>query len=231
MTHHHHHPHPPSRLSRLPPFISHFLGYRTHPLPARPPHIIYLWSFIGSFVGLAVIQAVFGQANYFMERGVPGVVASYGATAVLIYGAIEAPLAQPLPTFGGHLLGALVGVCITKLFGLIKDQAKFESLLWLSGSLACSTTIVLMQMTGTTHPPAGATALLASTNTEIRLLGWYYLPVVMLTSVLVLIIAMVNNNIQRRYPVFWFTPGTPRTAFYITPPASRPPDPVSETQS
>ncbi|PPQ71933.1 hypothetical protein CVT24_007907, partial [Panaeolus cyanescens] len=202
MTHAHH----PSRLSRLPTFISHWLGYRTHPLPPRPPHIVYLWSFIGSFVGLAVIQAVFGQAQYFIERGVPGIVASYGATAVLIYGAIEAPLAQPLPTFGGHFAGALIGVCITKLFGLIKDEEKFESLLWLSGSLACSITIVVMQMTGTTHPPAGATALLASTNTDIRLLGWYYLPVVMLTSVLALTVALINNNIQRRYPVFWLKP-------------------------
>ena len=52
----------------------------------------------------------------------------------------------------------------------------------------------------------GATALLAAVNTEIRDIGWYYLPVVLLTSVLALVVALITNNIQRRYPTFWFYP-------------------------
>lgn len=53
---------------------------------------------------------------------------------------------------------------------------------------------------------AGATALLAALNTDIRHMGWYYLPVVLLTSTLALAVALLTNNIQRRYPVFWFQP-------------------------
>jgi CBS-domain-containing membrane protein len=56
----------------------------------------------------------------------------------------------------------------------------------------------------------GATALLAAVNTEIRDIGWYYLPVVLLTSALALVVALITNNIQRRYPVFWFYPSPPK---------------------
>ena len=82
-------------------------------------------------------------------------ISSQGATAVLIYGAIDVPLAQPRSLFGGHFLGALVGICITKLFHLLPTEERFESLLWLAGSLSCSVSIVVMQITGTMHPPAG----------------------------------------------------------------------------
>ena len=53
---------------------------------------------------------------------------------------------------------------------------------------------------------SGATALLAAVNLQVRLLGWYYLPVVLLSSTLILVVALILNNIQRRYPVFWFSP-------------------------
>ncbi|KAG6856613.1 hypothetical protein H0H87_002568 [Tephrocybe sp. NHM501043] len=210
------------RLARWPSWLSRWLGYRATPPPKRADYVVWIWSFIGAFCGISVIQAVFGQAQYFISRGVPSIIASYvsaniealapplsfiqGATAVLIYGAIDAPLAQPRALFGGHFIGALVGVCITKLFHLLPTEERFQELLWLAGSLACATSVVAMQVTATTHPPAGATALLAAVNTEIRDLGWYYLPVVLLTSALALVVAMLINNIQRRYPTFWFQP-------------------------
>jgi CBS-domain-containing membrane protein len=75
---------------------------------------------------------------------------------VLIYGAIDAPLAQPRALFGGHFIGALTGVIVTKLFRLLPTEERYEELSWLAGSIACATSIVLMQMTKTTHPPAGA---------------------------------------------------------------------------
>ncbi|KAK1236355.1 hypothetical protein PQX77_000388 [Marasmius sp. AFHP31] len=151
----------------------------------------------------ARLSAVFGQAEYFIRRGVPSIVASYGASAVLVYGAIEAPLAQPRALVGGHFIGALIGVCITKLFLLLPSEEEYLQYQWLAGSLACATAIVAMQITVTTHPPAGATALLAATNKEIRDLGWYYLPIILLSSTLALAVALLINNIQRRYPTFW----------------------------
>ena len=57
----------------------------------------------------------------------------------------------------------------------------------------------------------GATALLAAVDTDIRDIGWYYLPVVLLSSTLALVVALITNNVQRRYPVFWFYPSTAPT--------------------
>ncbi|KAJ7607947.1 HPP family-domain-containing protein [Roridomyces roridus] len=199
----------PPVLSRLPTWISHWLGYRAAPPPKRPDYIVWLWSFIGAFGGLSILQAVFGHAHYFIERNVPSIIASYGASAVLCYGAIEAPLAQPRALLGGHFISALIGVCITKLFALLPTTSRFDQLRWLAGSLSTSLAIVAMQITSTTHPPAGATALLAAVNPDVTAIGWYYLPVVLLSSTLILVSALLINNVQRRYPVYWWAPVVP----------------------
>jgi CBS-domain-containing membrane protein len=135
-----------------------------------------------------------------------------GASAVLVFGAIESPLAQPRALVFGHFFSALVGICITKLFSLMPDQARFESLRWLAASLSTAVAVVVMQLTGTTHPPAGATALLPATNQEIWELSWYFLPVVLLSSVMLLVCALLFNNFHRRYPVFWIAPTPPKAA-------------------
>jgi CBS-domain-containing membrane protein len=63
-----------------------------------------------------------------------------------------------------------------------------------------------MQLTKTTHPPAGATALLPCIEPTIWALRWYFLPVVLLSSALVLASALLVNNVQRQYPKFWIAP-------------------------
>lgn len=82
-------------LPRLPPWLSHWFGYRSAAPKPIPEYIVYVWSFIGAFCGLAVLRAILGHIPYFIDRGVPSVVVSYGASAVLCYGTIEAPLAGP----------------------------------------------------------------------------------------------------------------------------------------
>ncbi|KAJ5777025.1 hypothetical protein N7520_000271 [Penicillium odoratum] len=147
--------------------------------------------------------------DYFTSRNVPGIIASYGASAVLVFGAMESPLAQPRALIFGHFFSALIGICVTKLFSLMPDQARFESLRWLAASLSTSIAIVVMQLTGTTHPPAGATALLPATDDAVWDLSWYFLPVVLLSSTMLMCCALLLNNLQRRYPVFWIAPSPP----------------------
>ncbi|EJD51947.1 HPP-domain-containing protein [Auricularia subglabra TFB-10046 SS5] len=192
-------------LARWPALASRWLGFRA--VPPKPQHraVIWAWSFIGAFVGMSVLQAVFGHTAYFKERHAPPIIASFAASAVLCYGAIEAPFSQPRSLIGGHFLSALLGVCIHKLFALL-PAARYDEVRWLSASLSCAVALVAMMITGTTHPPAGATAMLATTEDSVVELGWYYLPVVLLSSVLVLCVALLNNNAQRRYPVFWWKP-------------------------
>jgi CBS-domain-containing membrane protein len=154
------------------------------------------WSWLGSFLGIGFIS----YANYevFEKVDLLMIVGSFGASAVLIYGAIKSPLAQPRNLLGGHVLSALVGVACQQLFG---------STVWLAAALAVSTAIAVMHATKTLHPPGGATALIAVIGGEkIHALGFTYALFPVGGGALILLaIALVFNNIpkQRRYPEFW----------------------------
>ncbi|KAI1439574.1 HPP family-domain-containing protein [Annulohypoxylon stygium] len=184
------------RLGHLPAWINHWLGFRQAPPAPLPQYANYLWSFVAAFCGLLVLQAIFNYSDYFTSRHVLGIIASYGASAVLVYGMPQAPLAQPRALLGGHFLSALVGICITKLFSLIPSTTKFDSLRWLAASLSTAIAIVVMQVTDTTHPPAGATALLPAVDMDVWNLSWYFLPVVLLSSTMLLAVALLLNNIH-----------------------------------
>lgn len=86
------------------------------------------------------------------EFGQGLLIGSFGATAVLVYGAIRSPLGQPRNVFGGHVISALIGVLSYQLVG---------DIVWLAAGLAVSTAIAAMHMTRTLHPLDGATALIA----------------------------------------------------------------------
>jgi hypothetical protein len=93
-------------------------------------------------------------------------------------------------------------VGITKLFQL---NSNFENLRWVAGALAVGLSSAFMGFTNTIHPPAGATALLAVTTPEITELGWFLVPLILLGSVLLVAVGCVTNNIQRQFPVYFWT--------------------------
>ena len=72
-----------------------------------------LVSWIGSFGGISCVALL----NYFMFKGTDLVmiIGSFGASAVLIYGAIRSPLAQPRNLIGGHVFSAIIGVAAYNL--------------------------------------------------------------------------------------------------------------------
>jgi CBS domain-containing membrane protein len=77
-----------------------------------------------------------------------------------VYAVPESPLSQPRNVIAGNVLACIVGL-------LFRYLTVADSLLrWLAGALAVSCSIVLMQLTKTLHPPAGATALVAATTTD-----------------------------------------------------------------
>jgi CBS-domain-containing membrane protein len=152
-----------------------------------------LWTFLGGFFGIGIIGFI--SSRYFTLNDHLFLIGSFGASAVLIYGATNSPLAQPRNLVGGHVISALVGVTIHKLL---------PGEVWLSSALAVSTAIVAMQITKTVHPPGGATALIANIGSEkIKALGFMYVLSPVFTGVtILLIIALIFNNIpkNRRYP-------------------------------
>ncbi|KAI9640721.1 hypothetical protein NHQ30_011030 [Ciborinia camelliae] len=208
-----------SWLHRLPSCITRWFGVRNQPSQPKPLYISYVWAFVGAFCSLSILQAIFGQATYFIERGVPQLVASYGATAVLCYAVPEAPLAQPRAVLGGHFLSALTGIIICQIFQLhnLTDDEPVPRLSWLAASLAASIAIVVMQATKTIHPPAGATALLPIIDTTINRLNWYLLPVVLFSSTVMVVIALISNNIQQKYPSFWWEPARAKKVVSVLP--------------
>lgn len=151
------------------------------------------WAWIGSFLGIIAIS--YFHMDILDDKDLTLVVGSFGASAVLIYGVPNSPLSQPRNLIGGHLLSAIVGVVSYKLF---------SSNLFLATAIAVSTSILIMQLTLTSHPPGGATSLIAVIGGEqIHELEFFYILIPVFSGALILfLIAFIVNNIpkNRAYP-------------------------------
>lgn len=173
---------------------------KLHGTTQSPPRVgmgEVAWSWIGAFLGIAAVGLV--QQALLERTAQTLLIGSFGATAVLVYGAIRSPLAQPRNVLGGHVLSALVGALAQQILGEVP---------WLAAAAAVSTAIALMHLTKTLHPPGGATALIAVIGGEsVHRLGlWYALYPVALGAALLVGVALVVNNLPhgRRYPEFWW---------------------------
>ncbi len=175
-------------------YIKKMLGHTQSPPRVAMAEI--LWSWIGSFMGIAVVGLI--HFKLLDRTALVMIIGSFGASAVLVYGAIRSPLAQPRNLIGGHMLSAAIGVTAFQLMG---------SLPWLSAALAVSTAIAVMHLTRTLHPPGGATALIAVIGGDaVHQLGYLYILIPAgLGAVVMLIVALLVNNLApgRRYPEFW----------------------------
>ena len=119
-------------------------------------------AWLGSCCGLLLVAALdrFVVGDY----GVPMLIGSFGASAVLLFAAPDSPLSRPRNLLGGHFFSALVGVAC----------AQWLPPFW-AICLCVPTAIAVMMLSGTLHPPGGATALIAVTGGEqIRQLGFWY---------------------------------------------------------
>ncbi|MCP4264018.1 MAG: HPP family protein [Candidatus Brocadiaceae bacterium] len=162
-------------------------------LPRAPqPPVAWkvLWiTFIGSMVGIAL------TAGLAFACKCPLLLGPFGATAVLVYGAYKAPLAQPRNVLLGHFLGALMGVAVYDFFGLS----------WWSLALGVTLALIFMTVTYSVHPPAGATAYVAIQTGGLGMDYWYILNPVLLGAFLLVVTAIVINRMGKRdYPVAWW---------------------------
>lgn len=168
---------------------------KRHHGPSKTPAFMeIIWSWIGAALGI-ILVATFAQ--WLSRPAMLTLIGSYGASAVLLYGAPRSPFAQPRNLVGGHLLSALIGVAACKLF---PDNTA------LAAALAVATAIAVMQLTRTLHPPGGATALIAVIGPgQIRDLGWLYPFPVLFGALILLGVALLVNNLpgQRHYPEHW----------------------------
>lgn len=168
--------------------------------PSRKPLSKIIWSVIGAFIGIYVMSIF---SNSFSAKDSFFLLGSFGASAVLIYGAPEVHFSQPRNLIGGHILSAFISVFLVKTFG---DFLSLELLCSLSVALS----VLAMHLTLTMHPPGGATALLFVIGSEhIQSLGWLYpFTPIGLGVIMMLVIALVVNNMssneKRHYPLYWY---------------------------
>ncbi|WP_085285599.1 HPP family protein [Colwellia chukchiensis] len=167
--------------------------------PPRQRTSKVMWSWLGAFIGMYLIAILSRLTDIDILKSM-FLVGSFGASAVLIYGAPQADFSQPRNFVGGHILSAFIGVTIQKYLTL--DIA-------LLGALAVSVSIVVMHYTRTLHPPGGATALIAVIgSSEIHSNGYLFVvSPVALGSLILLANALIVNNLSRNplrhYPRYW----------------------------
>lgn len=151
-----------------------------------------VFSYISSFFGILLIA--YFHKNILNDTDLVLMIGSFGASAVLIYAAADSPLAQPRNLLLGHLFSALIGVVSFKLFS-------FDILL--CSSFAVATSIFVMQLTKSLHPPGGATALIAAVGSEqIHALGFFYVLYPVLSGALILYFVAIGTqkiNFVKRY--------------------------------
>lgn len=145
----------------------------------RPGLRLLVPAVAGSFAGIAAVSYLtFGH-------GAALLIPSFGASAVLLYAACHVPMAQPRNLLGGHLLSAVAGVTVFRIWGLT----------WWSLALAVALAIAVMMVTDTLHPPGGATAF-AAVFTRQGDYGFVLMPVAA-GAIILLAVALLSNNMGR----------------------------------
>jgi len=133
-------------------------------------------------------QAVIGVSNS------PIIVASMGASAVILFFIPNSPLAQPWPFVGGQLCSAFIGMsCALN----IAETAS-------SAAVAAGASVLVMLILRCLHPPATATALApVMAGESITSLGYSFMLVPVGINVgLMLILSIIINRwvLNRDYP-------------------------------
>jgi CBS domain-containing membrane protein len=116
-------------------------------------------------IGAGLAIALTGIGAFSLEPAggtLPWLVASMGASAVLVFVLPASPLSQPWPVAGGHLVAAAIGL-ITR--NLVPEP-------WLAAGLAVGLAIAAMSLARCLHPPAGGTALITALSASA---GWSFL--------------------------------------------------------
>jgi CBS domain-containing membrane protein len=149
-------------------------------------------SAVGGFTGILLIMWV--SHHYLGAQGAALLVASMGASAVLLFAVPHGALSQPWPLMGGNVVSALIGVTC--------EQNISNTLV--AAPLAVALAIAAMHYLRCIHPPGGATALTAVVGgSQVHALGYHFVltPVMLNVSILLCVAVAVNYAFPwRRYP-------------------------------
>ena len=168
-------------------FLKHLLFY----LGGDQPPVSWLErirAVLGAFIGLML---VFTTAKYLGElSGIDEwLMASLGASALLVFALPGSPMAQPWAVIAGNTLSALVGISCLHLIG--------QPLLALPAAAALS--ILGMFVLRCLHPPAAAVSLIVVRG-HIGSYRYAFFPVMVDSALLILAGAVYSNLTGKPYP-------------------------------
>ena len=165
-----------------------FARFWPHPLPVAKKEIVI--ASVGAGLGLTITSLIshwlLGQVNLWF-------VAPMGASAVLLFGIPNSPLAQPWSIVGGNMVAAAIGVTAAMTIPYAPLAC---------GVAACLAIAVMFQLR-CLHPPSGAVALTAILGGgRVHQLGYHYIltPILLNSLCLALLAILFNNLAGRRYP-------------------------------
>ena len=147
-----------------------------------------LRSVIGAFVGLLLVLAL---AKYLGElSGLDEwLMASLGASALLVFALPQSPMAQPWAVIAGNTISALVGISVIHVIS--------EPLIAMP--LAASLSILGMFILRCLHPPAAAVALIVVLG-HVMHYRYAFFPVMVDSMLLILAGAVYSNLTGKKYP-------------------------------
>ena len=149
-------------------------------------------SIVGAFV--ATLLAFFFSMMVLQADSKSLVLASTGATAMLLFGLPHSTVSMPWNVIGGHLVSAVVGVSCYQ---------------WIPNELVASSASIAIAMAAMhglqcMHPPGGATAITAVVGgVDVHALGYAYVVVpVFFNAIILLSIAMAVATLRNNNPFY-----------------------------
>jgi CBS domain-containing membrane protein len=155
------------------------------------PHVSWLERFrsvSGIFIGLLLVLTIskfLGDLSGVNEW----LMASLGASALLVFVLPQSPMAQPWAVIAGNTLSALVGISVIHF---VDDPL-------LAMSFAASLSIFGMFILRCLHPPAAAIALIVVLGNVMHY-RYAFFPIMIDSVVLVLVGAVYSNLTGKSYP-------------------------------
>jgi CBS domain-containing membrane protein len=142
----------------------------------------------GALVGLVLVFTIAKMLGEFVGIN-EWLMASLGASALLVFALPGSPMAQPWAVIAGNSFSALVGITA---FNLISEPL-------LAMPIAASLSILLMFILRCLHPPAAAVALIVVLG-HISHYRYVLFPVLIDSVLLVLVAGVYSNLTGKPYP-------------------------------
>ncbi len=150
----------------------------------------FIISIIGAFIG--VLIATFFSNTILRADGLPLILASTGASAILLFSLPFSPVSQPWNLVGGHMVSAFVGV---SCYFLVPNEL-------FAASLSIPISMLGMHYLRCMHPPGGATAITAVIGgPNVHALGYAFVIIpVAINAVILLSIAISIATFREENP-------------------------------